>query len=116
MMEFLMLSKPEKVVWRWLEKWNIPFRREVPFFGGRQEKGGTYVDFLLDEQMVAIRVHGVYWHGGLVMSAHDLLRREKLEEAGYAVVDVWEDQLVDVPQGQVDYIMRLAIQGIELPR
>jgi len=114
-LEYEMLTKPEQVVWRWLAKWNIPFRREVPFFGGRIEMGGTFVDFLLDEWMIAIRVHGVHWHTGIIPDAKDLYRREMLEEIGYTVVDIWEDQLVNKTASEVDYVMRLAIQGVEVP-
>jgi len=116
MSEYELLSAPEKVVNNWLVKWNIPFRREVPFFGGRIEEGGTYVDFLLDELMIAIRVQGVYFHTGIIPQAADEMRKEKLDELGYQVIDIWEDVLVDKTADEVDYVLRLALQGEEIPR
>lgn len=114
--EYELLTEPEKVVNNWLTKWKLPFRREVSFFGGRIELGGTYVDFLLDEQRIALRVQGVYWHTGVIPQASDIIRRERLDAQGYTVVDIWESSIVDVTQSQVDYVMRLAIEGTEIPR
>jgi len=116
MSEYELLSEPEKIVNNWLVKWNIPFRKEVPFFGGRIEEGGTYVDFLLDELMIAIRVQGVYWHTGIIPQANDALRKEKLDELGYTVIDIWEDSLVDKTPDEVEYVMKKAIEGEEIPR
>ena len=55
---------------------------------------------------------GGYWHTGLVPEARDKLGKEKLIEAGYIVVDCWEDDLVR----RLETTMNKAIIGEEMIR
>ena len=111
---FRFLSEPEKKVWKWLTKNDIPFTTQKKMWGGTSELGGAVIDFLVESMNLAIRVMGTYWHEGLVPDARDTLGKEMLAAAGYAVVDVWEDNL-ETPE-EVEYTMKLALQGLEVPR
>ena len=108
--EYAFLNNLEKVVASWLVKRGIAFQTQAPMFG-IGELGSATVDFILVERNVAIRTMGRYWHSGLGVNARDLLGREKLTEAGYTVVDVWEENLT---AGKINSTMELAIQGQEM--
>lgn len=105
------LSTLEKIVWDWLNKRKIPFATQQKMFGV-MEIGSAIVDFILTERQIAIRTMGGYWHTGLVPEARDRLGREKLMEAGYIVVDCWEDDLVR----RLEATMQKAIIGEEMIR
>ena len=104
------LNNLEKIVYGWLIKHSILFTAQAPMFGGVGELGSAIVDFILTERNVAIRVMGTFWHTGLETNARDLLGREKLTEAGFTVVDVWEDDI----NRNLEATMELAIQGQEM--
>ena len=110
---YTILTEPEKAVWRWLYNRKIAFEAQQRMFGGRLETGGTVADFILPNHALALRVMGVYWHASIRAQARDLISREKLTEAGYQVVDLWEDKLTE---DKIENTMKLAIQGLELPR
>ena len=110
---YFLLNNLEHIVYHWLIKKNILFTTQAPMFGGAGELGSAIVDFILTERNVAIRTMGGYWHTGLEVNARDLLGREKLTEAGYTVVDVWEENLVP---DKVNNTLELAIQGLEVIR
>ena len=107
---YAFLNKLEKIVYAWLTKRGISFQAQAPMFGGIGELGSATVDFILVERNVAIRTMGGYWHSGLGVNARDLLGREKLTEAGFIVVDVWEDDI----NRNLETTMELAIAGQEM--
>ena len=104
------LNNLEKIVYGWLIKHSILFTAQAPMFGGVGELGSAIVDFILTERNIVLRIMGGYWHSGLEVNARDLLGREKLTEAGYTVVDVWEDDI----NRNLDAVMELAIAGQEM--
>ena len=110
--EYATLNNLERVVADWLLKNNIIFQTQTPMFGGSLEVGGATVDFILSERNIALRVMGGYWHRGLEMNARDILGKEKLTEAGYIVIDIWEKNLTP---DKVNYTMSQAIIGQEIP-
>ena len=105
----IFLNNLEKIVYGWLIKHSILFTAQAPMFGAG-ELGSATVDFILTARNVAIRTMGEYWHTGLETNARDLLGREKLAEAGYTVVDVWEDDI----NHNLETTMELAIAGQEM--
>ena len=107
--EYAFLNNLEKVVANWLMKRNVPFQTQTPMFG-IGELGAAIVDFVLIERNIVLRCMGTFWHTGLEVNARDLLGREKLTEAGYTVVDVWEDDI----NRNLDAVMELAISGQEM--
>ena len=104
------LNNLEKIVYGWLIKHSILFTAQAPMFGGAGELGSAIVDFILTERNIVLRCMGTFWHTGLEVNARDLLGREKLTEAGYTVVDVWEDDI----NRNLEAVMELAIQGQEM--
>jgi len=108
---FPFLSSLEKLVFGWLTRHKIPFTAQQKMFG-TMEIGSAVVDFILTERQIAIRCMGGYWHSGLQASGRDRLGKEKLMEAGYVVVDCWEDDLMR----RLDFTMERAITGEELPK
>ena len=106
------LNNLEKIVYGWLIKHSILFTAQAPMFGAG-ELGSATVDFILIERNIVLRCMGTFWHTGLEVNARDLLGREKLTEAGYTVVDVWEENLAP---DRVNNTLELAIQGLEVIR
>ena len=107
--EYAFLNNLEKVIASWLMKHDIAFQTQVPMFG-IGELGAATVDFVLIERNIVLRCMGTFWHSGLGVNARDLLGREKLAEAGFTVVDVWEDDI----NRNLETTMDLAIQGQEM--
>lgn len=105
------LSTLERIVWDWLSKRKIPFATQQKMFGV-MELGSAIIDFILVERNIVIRTHGAYWHSGLIPEARDLIGREKLIEAGYIVVDCFEDDLLR----RLDFTLEKAIIGEEMIR
>ena len=88
-------SLPERIIWKWLVGQRVPFEAQVGFFGGRQIKGGTIVDFFawgLASRPVCLRILGAYWHGPEMpnKAAQDDYQAVRLRQQGYIVVDLWE--------------------------
>ena len=106
---YFLLNNLERIVYHWLIKKNILFTTQVPMFGAG-ELGSATVDFILTARNIVLRIMGTFWHSGLETNARDLLGREKLAEAGYTVVDVWEDDI----NRNLDATMDLAIAGQEM--
>jgi len=106
---YFLLNNLERIVYNWLIKHSILFTAQAPMFGAG-ELGSATVDFILTERNIVLRIMGGYWHTGLEVNARDLLGREKLTEAGYTVVDVWEDDI----NRNLDAVMELAIAGQEM--
>lgn len=91
-------SKPEKMVYGWLVRNGIPFGYQVAVLGGRLP-GGAVIDFVISIglKLTALRVMG-YWHTQGNQPFADSMQKEALEEDGYIVVDVWEEQLSTVEE------------------
>jgi G:T-mismatch repair DNA endonuclease (very short patch repair protein) len=83
-------STPEKMVYGWLVRQDIPFGFQVEVEGGRVP-GGAVIDFViyLREPELAIRVMG-YWHEMLIQKVRDDLQLDSLIQLGYEVVDIWD--------------------------
>ena len=90
------------------KKPDIDFVYQSPFMGGRMEKGGIVVDFLmLDPPDLAINPQGEYWHYSQAHSpARDLIAREALAGQGITLIFIDEDDLYQDAMGYV----RLALQ------
>lgn len=111
MMDVNGFSEPEKIVYAFLVQNGIPFDAQEKMFGGVLEVGGSVVDFILDEYMLALRVMGTYWHSSVEARSRDREGKERLMGLGYMVVDLWEDKLLENPE----YVITQALQGVEIP-
>jgi len=107
------LTDLEVAVANWLDRHGLKgqWETQVGMRGGRMEKGGAVIDFIIRSRMLILRVMGQYWHRGLEQNARDLLQRQLLEADGFRVVDILENNLT--PE-KIDSTMRLAIQGKEV--
>ena len=108
-------SEPEVAVAQVLTRLGIPFEFQVTLLSpARKLRGTAVVDFLITDRQppLVIRVQGVYWHGQTaVKRLADLEQREALEEAGYEVVDVWEDAI----RADAETVVMNALAGLETP-
>ena len=109
---FQFLSSLEQKVYSWLVERDIPFRTQVKMFGYR-EIGSATIDFIIPDRNLAWRCMGAYWHSSFEAKARDELGKENLVNAGYIVVDLYEEDLSDE---QIDHTLELALQGMEVPR
>ena len=107
------LSSLEKKVYDWLTKNDILFSTQETMFGSPSEVGSAVVDFIIGDRNLALRVMGSYFHSGLEAKARDEFGKEQLLNAGYQVVDLWEENLKD---DNLDRTMRLALDGQEVLR
>lgn len=87
----------------WAIQWALmqlgeDFLYQASFDGGRQQLGGTVVDFLLHARLLVIRVQGTYWHyeRGMLIVNQDEFLKNAIESKGYVVIDIDDkDALVD---------------------
>ena len=87
----------------------IPMRAQVDV--GADEWVGR-VDLLHEEERVIAEVQSDRFHRALTSRADDHLRRERLEGAGYVVVELWEDEVWHRPQVVVHKVR----QGVVVAR
>jgi very-short-patch-repair endonuclease len=108
-----MASDLEVMVGEYLARQDIAFEFQSQLIGGfgGQDIGDAKVDFILRDRMLAIRVQGEYWHKQPDVEAKDLLQKERLKAMGWAVVDLWTDDI----KNNLEEAMRHALIGEEMP-
>ena len=106
----LVASDLERLVYEWLTKRGIEFSFQSSLLGGRMEYGGIIIDFILIESGIALRVQGEYFHSGVEQEAKDREARIVLENMGFRVVDLEEQDLIT----NLDAVMERAIEGNEM--
>ncbi len=106
----VIMSSLERLVYNWLIERGIAFDFQSSLLGGRVEFGGAVVDFILIEEGVILRIFGEYWHTGIIQEAKDREQRTMLENIGYRVVDLQEQDLTT----NLDAVMEKAIMGDEM--
>ena len=95
---------------RILSEAGIPMRAQVDVGGG--EWAGR-VDLLHEEEAVVAEVQSDRFHRALTSREDDRIRRERLEEAGYVVVELWEDQVWLRPSEVIDTVRAGVLQARE---
>ncbi len=107
---------PEWRVYFWLTKHNIEFDFQSSMMGGRLQLGGLVSDFLLPQRSppMVLNVQGIFWHyfGPNADRQKDQRQQDQLENMGYQVINLDEDMILE----RLDYVMRAAMQGIDLSR
>ena len=111
--EYNFLSDLEKKVYSWLTKRKVLFNTQQKMFGQARELGSATVDFIISNRRLALRVMGEYYHSSLESKARDAFGKEQLINAGYEVVDLWEEDLSDE---KLNHTLELALLGQEIPR
>ena len=95
-------SGPEYLCWQALLKLGlkpgIDFEYQSQLAGGRLDKGGRVIDFLIfNPPNIAINVQGVYYHyeKGAAVRQSDILTRAFLATEGINLIFIDEDDLID---------------------
>ena len=84
------------------------FRRQVEVGDGSWT---ARVDFLHEPSRTVVEIQSERYHTALTDRAADDRRRERLEEAGYTVVEVWDSELFTSPGVVVDRVL-MAIRRV----
>ena len=112
-------SVPEYLCWQALVKLglrpDIDFQYQSQLAGGRQDKGGMVIDFLIfNPPNIAINVQGVYYHyeKGAAVRQSDILTRAFMAAEGINLIFVDEDDLID----DARKIVADALAGIDRSR
>lgn len=112
-------SGPEYLCWKALLKLglqpDIDFQYQSQLAGGRQDKGGRIVDFMIfNPPNIGINVQGVFYHyeKGSAVRQSDMLTREYLATMGINLIFIDEDDLIDNARG----IVADALSGIDRSR
>lgn len=77
------------------------FERQVPIEG---ETWSARVDFLHEASRVVVEIQSERYHTALTDRRADAIRRGRLEEAGYTVVEVWDTDLFTNPGGVIEQV------------
>lgn len=99
---------PEWLVFEELTKREIAFDFQSNQFGGRLQRGGLVVDFIIPPDL-AFSVLGIYFHyslGGSTSQANDLMAREILAQQGIIMIFLDEDDILN-------NVQRLVGEGLE---
>lgn len=91
------VTKPELVMWAWLQTFDITFERELPI-------DRFVVDYLF--RNIIIEVYGDYWHSdrmsnsGMIFNKpqQDAIKNEMLHNLGYIVHVFWESEIMKTPK------------------
>ena len=85
-------SEPEWYIFKALTVLHIDFTYQSSRMGGRLERGGVVLDFLIPGLGIGINVQGTYWHyGDVEKTASDDLQRIALEGQGILIVYIDEE-------------------------
>jgi len=103
---------PEFLCFDWLVKRGLEPMEDFIFqssrMGGRQLYGGAVVDFDFQDQMLAWRVQGEYFHiGNPAKEASDIMQKMSLSVAGYTVVDIFAQDVIE----RRNWILTKALNG-----
>ena len=112
-------SGPEYLCWKALLKLglkpNVDFEYQSKLAGGRLDKGGRNIDFMIyNPPDIAINVQGVFYHyeKGAAVRHSDILTRGYLATLGINLIFIDEDDLID----NARVIVQDALVGIDRSR
>ena len=112
MMNTLIFSDLEAIVYNWLTKHSIEFSFQSSMMGGRYESGGAIADFTIYELNLILRIQGDYFHTQINKQATDSVQRELLEAQGWTVIDIYGSDL-ESPE-EINTTMEKAVRGEEV--
>jgi len=104
---------PEYLVYQELTKRKIDFEYQSSQLGGRQQRGGAVIDFLIVDRMLGINIQSEYWHyQNWTAKINDTLQRKQLEAMGIRMIYIDE---TDIEQNPAYYVGE-ALKGNDLSR
>ena len=80
----------------------LDFRRQVVI---AEQNWTARVDFLHDPSKTVVEIQSEQYHLALTDAAADRSRRGRLEALGYRVVEVWDNELFQVPEAVVNRVV-----------
>lgn len=80
----------------------VSFRRQVDLGG---ETWNARVDFMADDAPLVLEVQSEKYHSSLSDHADDLARFARLADAGFAVIEITDEELFTLPQMVVDRVL-----------
>jgi len=85
---------PEYLVFRELTRLQVEFEYQSSQMGGRQERGGSVLDFFIPSLNLGINVASLYWHYSRPSARlADELQREQLEAQGIQMIFIDEEDI-----------------------
>lgn len=81
----------------------LDLRRQAPVRG---EDWAARVDFVHEPTKTVIEIQSERYHTALTDVEADRIRRARLESLGYAVVEVWDNELFQAPQLVIGRVLR----------
>jgi very-short-patch-repair endonuclease len=92
-------TKHERLLWRLISRYRPKFTRQLPI-------GPFTVDFACREAKLIVELDG----GQHAESVRDTQRDRLLQQEGWGVIRVWNNQLSENPEGVVEAIMTRAAE------
>lgn len=109
-------TTPELVTYLWLKEKGVQFEFQAEAAGGRQQHGGSVVDFLVQYGGTwAWRIQG-YYHTRPEQKALDEARKKTLLQTGVmgyqldGVVDIWDERIYE----DRETVFNLALAGVQI--
>ena len=107
-----MMTAPERAIYNALNQLGIEFTFQSSMLGGREQRGGAVVDFLVASLRLIIRCVGEYWHSRSDTKAMDELHKIALETTGWRVIDIMATDALRNPL----FFVSEAIRGVSHAR
>lgn len=80
-------NKLEQLVYKSIDKFDIPYKRQVPLFGK------FVVDVFFPKKLLVLEIFGRYWHDKPIIRRKDFSKKKYLEKCGYKVEELWDDEI-----------------------
>jgi len=106
-------SKPEWAIYWTLQRLKINFTYQSSQMGGRSEKGGAVVDFVIEDLNLAINVQSSYYHYQTTeQRTRGAMQKAQLEGYGMKVIYIDEEDALRAPE----FYIKEAMRGIDHSR
>lgn len=80
-------NKLEQLVYKSIDKFDIPYKRQVPLFGK------FVVDVFFPKKLLVLEIFGRYWHDKPEVRKKDFSKKKYLEKCGYKVEELWDYEI-----------------------
>lgn len=98
-------NKLEQLVYSSIDKFSIPYKKQVSLFGK------FVVDVLFPEKFLVLEIFGRYWHDKSEVRKKDISKKKYLEKCGYKVEELWDDK---IKRNNINLLLRDIFQKYNL--